>query len=400
MARSLFHPNRGLLPRILALINVSDPAIAQDPEAPAGPERIQDALQSLSVVQRRPLPSQPLRRLLVRATNWVGDAVLILPAICRLRELFPQAHLAVLAVPRVAPVFQGHPAISEIILSPSSAPAPDNPGRWPLLKKLRARRFELALLFPNSFESALVAWAAGIPHRLGYNTDYRTPLLTTIIRSPEKLAHLHQVYRHLGLLRAFGNQVPTALPALYLDDQDLAQARDLMAQKCLEPAQLIIGISPGAAYGSAKQWLPERFAAVAEQLQKEFDARIVLLGGPGDAEVAGRIVERMRHPAVNLVGQTDLRTAMAVIKHLALLITNDSGLMHVAAALRVPLVALFGSTDSDSTGPFTPLATVLRHPVPCSPCLERECPTDHRCMELITAAEVVAAARDWLARTA
>ncbi|MFP3867055.1 MAG: lipopolysaccharide heptosyltransferase II [Desulfobacteraceae bacterium] len=382
------------------MINVDNLAALKEPEAPAGAEMIQEALQGLSVVQRRPLPSQPWGRLLVRATNWVGDAVLILPAICRLRELFPQAHLAVLAVPRVAPVFQGHPAISEIILCPSSSSGPDNPGRWPFLKKLRARRFELALLFPNSFESALVAWAAGIPYRLGYNTDHRTLLLTTVIRSPAKLAHLHQVYRHLGLLRPFQDQGVITLPALYLHPPELAQARDLLTQKGIRPQELIVGISPGASYGSAKQWLPERFAQVADQLREDYAAPIVLLGGPGDSQVAQRIVQHLRGPAVNLVGKTDLRTAMALIKHLALLITNDSGLMHVAAALGVPLVALFGSTDPKSTGPFTPLATVLRHPIHCSPCLKRECPVDHSCMELITVAEVVAAARGWLARTA
>ncbi|MDD3581221.1 MAG: lipopolysaccharide heptosyltransferase II [Desulfobacca sp.] len=361
----------------------------------AGPEDIPAALQSLTVVLRRPLPETPPQRLLVRATNWVGDAVLILPALSGLRARFPQAHMAVLAVPRVAPVFQGHPAVSEII----PYAGPDNKGRWQLIKQLRARRFDLALLFPNSFESALVAWGAGIPQRVGYNTEYRTPLLTTVIKGPEKLGHLHQVYRHLGLLRAFGKRVPMAFPKLYLEVRELVQAQDLLTQRGIDSRQLIIGLSPGATYGTAKQWYPERFAAVADHLQREFAAQLVLLGGPGDAEVAGRIVNQMRRPPVNLVGDTDLRTALAVIKHLALLITNDSGLMHVAAALGVPLVALFGSTDLDSTGPFTPLATVLRHPVPCSPCLKRECPTDHRCMELITVTEVVAAARNWLTRT-
>jgi len=361
----------------------------------AGPESIASALESLTVVPRRPLPEAPPRRLLVRATNWVGDAVLILPALSGLRTLFPQAQVAVLAVPRVAPVFQGHPAVSEII----SYARPDNKGRWRLIKQLRARRFDCALLFPNSWESALVAWGGGIPQRVGYNTEYRTPFLTTVIKGPEKLGHLHQVYRHLGLLRAFGKRVPMAFPRLYVEDRELVQAQDLLAERGIDCRQLIIGLSPGATYGTAKQWYAERFAAVADQLQADFKAQVVLLGGPGDRAIACQIVNQMRHPPVNLVGDTELRTALAVIKHLALLITNDSGLMHVAAALGVPLVSLFGSTDLDNTGPFTPLATVLRHAVPCSPCLKRECPTDHRCMELITVAEVVAAARAWLTRT-
>ena len=166
-----------------------------------------------------------------------------------------------------------------------------------------------------------------------------------------------------------------------------------------QPAQKIIGLSPGAAYGPAKQWFPDRFAAVADRLQEEFGALVVLLGSGGDQEAAREIADAMQSPPVNLMGRTDLRTAFAVIHQLDLLITNDSGLMHAAAALWTPLVALFGSTDPFATGPFTPLASVLRHPLPCSPCLQRQCPENHyQCLDLISVDEVMEQARYWLTR--
>ncbi len=157
-----------------------------------------------------------------------------------------------------------------------------------------------------------------------------------------------------------------------------------------------MGLSPGAAYGPAKRWPPERFAAVAANLQEELGARIVLLGGPEDREVAAQVKEHLRHPVLDLVGQTELRQALGVLSLLQLLITNDSGLMHGAAALGVPLIALFGSTDPEATGPFTPKATVLRHPLPCSPCLKRTCEEGYRCLTDISVAQVLAAARNWL----
>lgn len=362
------------------------------------PDKVQECFQSLRVIQRRPLPAKPLQRIVVRATNWIGDTILTFPALWGLWRRFPQAHITVLAVPRVAPLFQGHPALSEIWLYPPRLTT----GRiyiwWRFLQELRRRRFELALLFPNSFEAALVTWAAGIPHRVGYDTDGRGVLLSTIVQGPDRLAHLHQVYRHLGLLCAFGGQIPSGFPLLYLQEAEVAQAQKILALQGVEPRQPVIGISPGATYGTAKQWYPERFAAVADCLQSEFNVHVVLLGGPGEQETAGRIAAHMRRAPVNLVGRTDLRTALAVITQLRLLITNDSGLMHAAAALGVPLVALFGSTDPDTTAPFTPLATLIRHPFPCSPCLQRECPTDHCCMACITVEEVVAAAQGWLRR--
>jgi heptosyltransferase-2 len=267
------------------------------------------------------------------------------------------------------------------------------------LRELRQRRFDLAVIFPNSLEAALIPWVLGIPHRVGYNTEARAFLLTQVVASPDRLAGLHQVYRHEGILKAFGQVSCDGFPELILSPAEEEAGLQLLLANGWSPEQKIIGLGPGAAYGPAKQWFPDRFAALAQRLQEEFGALAVLLGASGDQETARKIAQGMPTPPLDLTGRTDLRTAFAVIRHLDLFITNDSGLMHAAAALWTPLVALFGSTDPFATGPFTPFASVLRHPLPCGPCLQRQCPEKHyRCLDLIAVDEVMEQARYWLTR--
>ncbi len=299
---------------------------------------------------------------------------------------------------RVAPVFQEQPGVDEIIRFLPKPPASSLKVWLKSIYRLRQRCFDLAVIFPNSFEAALVSWLLGVPHRVGYDTDGRSFLLTQVVRGPEKMAGLHQVYRHEGVLQAFSHLYASGFPELVLTTGELEAGSELLVSNGWRPPQKIIGLSPGAVYGPAKQWPPERFAAVADRLRDEFGALVVLLGAGGDQEAARRVAGAMQSPPLNLVGRTDLRTAFAVISQLDLLITNDSGLMHAASALWTPLVALFGSTDPFATGPFTPLASVVRHPVPCSPCLQRQCPEDKQCLDLITVDEVAEQARFWLTR--
>jgi heptosyltransferase-2 len=239
-------------------------------------------------------------------------------------------------------------------------------------------------------------WLVGAPDRAGYAADARRFCLTVAVSGRIKLAGLHTVYYYLGILRAFGEVATFTPPGLYLDSEELLTATQLMAKSDAAGAGPWIGLSPGAAYGPAKRWPPERFAAVAEELREEFGASLVILGGPEDREAADQVMAHLRVPALNLAGKTGLRQALAVLKLLKLLLTNDSGLMHAAAALEVPLLALFGSTDPEATGPFTARATVLRHPLPCSPCLKRTCDQGYTCLTDITVPEVAAAARQWL----
>jgi len=340
------------------------------------------------------LPDRRISRILVRAPNWVGDAVMSLPVLTGLNRLFPHASVTMLASPRVAPLYEAHPYVTEII------PYPPDRRKWRVLWTLRSRRFDLALALPNSLESALGLWLAGARHRLGYNTDGRRTFLTMALSGRKHLKGLHQIYYYLGLLKAWGGQTEFAPPMLYLKPEEIDAATKLLNDAPLPTRGPLIGLSPGAAYGPAKRWRPERFAGVADRLQEEFSARFVLLGGPGDREAADQVATLFGRPLLNLAGRTSLREAMGVLSRLSLLITNDSGLMHAAAALGVPIVALFGSTDPVATGPFTEWATVLHHPLDCSPCLKRTCEDDYRCLTAISVDEVVDAARRWLVEAA
>ena len=327
--------------------------------------------------------------ILVRAPNWVGDAVLSLPVLAGLIRLFPEAAITVLAAPRVAPLFAGQPAVKNVILYP------DGKEKWRLQYSLR-KTFDLALALPNSFEAALGLWLTGVSYRLGYAANGRSPLLTMALRGRRRLRGLHQVFYYLGLLQALEPVKDFFPPRLYLAEGETAEGQSLLVADGGNPGSPWVGLAPGAAYGPAKRWPPERFAEVGNVLQEEFQAGLVLLGGPEDRESAAEVQQHSRGRLLNLAGETTLRQALMVLSQLKVLITNDSGLMHAAAALGVPVVAIFGSTDPVATGPFTSRATIVHHPLPCSPCLERTCTLGDPCLMEITVAEVAAAARSWL----
>jgi heptosyltransferase-2 len=353
------------------------------------PPEVRERFQQLQVSRRFTRDPEVVRRVLVRAPNWVGDAVMSLPVLAGLRRLFPLAEITVLAVPRVAPLFVAHPGVAEIIRYPSGR------GKWQVLWDLRGR-FDVALALPNSMESALELWLVGVPSRVGYNTDARRLFLREAVSGRRELAGLHTVFYFLGLLKALGGVATFTPPTLYLEPEEEDHGARFLAECGLPGPGPWVGLSPGAAYGPAKRWPPARFAALGGVLQREFGARLVLLGGNDERPVADLVKEHLPGPVVDLVGRTKLREALGILSQLKLLVTNDSGLMHAAAALSVPLVALFGSTDPGATGPFTPRATVIRHPWPCSPCFQRTCEVGYACLDAISVDEVLAAARVWL----
>jgi heptosyltransferase-2 len=353
------------------------------------PPEVRQRFQQLQVSRRFTRDPEVVRRVLVRAPNWVGDAVMSLPVLAGLKRLFPLADVTVLAAPRVAPLFAAQPGVTGIIRYPSDR------GKWQVLWELRGR-FDVALALPNSMESALGLWLVGVPSRVGYNTDARRLFLKEAVSGHDKLAGLHTVFYLLGLLKALGGVATFTPPTLYLEPEEEVLGAQLLAESDLPGRGPWVGLSPGAAYGPAKRWPAERFAALGRELQREFGARLVLLGGDEERPVADEVREQLPGPVADLVGRTSLRQALGVLSQLNLLVTNDSGLMHAAAALSVPLVALFGSTDPTATGPFTSRATVIRHPQPCSPCFKRTCETGYACLTDISVDEVTAAARSWL----
>jgi heptosyltransferase-2 len=312
-----------------------------------------------------------------------------LPVLTGLTRLFPAAPITILAVPGVAPLFAGQPGVADII------PYPAGQDKWRTLLSLRGR-FEMALALPNSLASALDLWLSRTPSRLGYAADSRSPLLTTVLRGRAGLKGLHQVFYYLGLLEAWGPVRDFSPPRIHLSPEEIAAGREILSAGGPDSGGPWIGLAPGASYGPAKRWPGERFAAVGDLLQKEYQARPVLLGGPGDREAAAEVERRGRGRCLNLAGATTLRQALAILAHLGVLITNDSGLMHAAAALDTPVVAIFGSTDAAATGPFSRRAAVIHHHLPCSPCLKRTCSRSYACLMDITVAEVAAAARRWM----
>jgi heptosyltransferase-2 len=317
-------------------------------------------------------------RVLVRAPNWVGDVVLSLPALRDTRRAFPRARLEVLARPWVADLYRAVPEVDAIHQSR---------GHRADVASLR-EGFDLALLLPNSFASALVVWRAGIPERWGYATDGRGPLLTRRAPVPGAVSGRSQVYYYRAMLEALGVATPGPPDAsLRCPDEWSARAGESLGNE-----GPWIGVNAGAFFGSAKRWLPARFAAAADMVARRLDARVVLVGGPQERPLADAIADGMRAPVRVLCGETTLAELVGVLSRLRLLLTNDSGPMHVAAALGVPLVAVFGSTDWRETAPLSPTARVLREETECAPCLLRECPVDHRCMTRVRVDRVAAAA--------
>ncbi len=330
---------------------------------------------------------QHIRRILVREVNWVGDAVLTLPALEALDGRFPLAEITLMARAWVGGLFAGHPAIDRIIEYRTEDAHRGFRGRWRLAAELKQGRFDLAVLFPNSMDAALIPWLAGIPRRVGYPADGRRWLLTHPVSS-RAAAGRHQVERYLAIVRALGGD---GTPTLRLPVAEEARRRrgELLRQHGISAADLLVALNPGSIYGSAKRWPADRFAAVADGLVESRGATILLVGSEGERPVLDMVAAHMRRPAVNLGGRTDLLTLVGLLERVRLLVSNDTGAMHVAVAVGTPVLAIFGPTDAVATGPLGRRARVVRVPVPCSPCLLRECPIDHRCMTGVVVAQVL-----------
>jgi len=331
------------------------------------------------------------QRIMVRATNWVGDAVMSLPALEAVRARFPRAEIVLVSKPWVSEIYWHHPAVNrQIIYKPNSEHRGPR-GFWRLVKELQAERFDAALLFQNAFHAAWMARLARIPSRIGYAGDGRSFLLDEAIEPPSPSACGHQVYYYLQLLfRAGVIDKPRPITEIRLR---LTEAEKQWAAKKLDGLGLsgprfLIGLTPGASFGPAKRWMPERFAALADRLIGALNADVLIFGSPAERPLAEEIAQAMEHMPAIVAGETSLRELLALMSECRLIVTNDSGPMHLAAALGVPLVAIFGSTDERATGPVGARVRIVKHRVACSPCGLRECPVDFRCLRGISVEEV------------
>ncbi|HQY58643.1 MAG: lipopolysaccharide heptosyltransferase II [Nitrospira sp.] len=339
-----------------------------------------------------------IRRIVVRGPNWLGDAVMCEPALSQVRTLFPEAEITLLVKPGIADLLAQHPAVNRTLVYDDRGRHAGLVGKWTLAGVLRRHRFDLAILFQNAFEAALISFLAGIPRRFGYATDGRTLLLTDPVTVPPRTAQRHQVEYYWDLLKPLGGHGPAPAPRLFVTPDESVLIAGRLADAGIGPSDLVIGVNPGSTYGHAKRWLPDRYAEVVNRVVKDAQSRsgarvgVVILGAKGEEPLGKTIAEQIKARTVVCSGQTTVRELMALVKRCQLFLTNDTGPMHVAAAFQVPLVAVFGPTDWQTTSPFGVDAKLVRQPVSCAPCLLRECPIDHRCMTGVTVEQVYAAA--------
>jgi lipopolysaccharide heptosyltransferase II len=321
-----------------------------------------------------PAALQPFR-ILIRASNWLGDAVMTVPAVRAIKRGRPDAHVTILTQGKLADFWKSVPEVDDVL-----AIAKDE-SVFDVARKLRGK-FEVAILFPNSLRTALEVWLAGIPRRVGYPGHRRAWLLNQIFIPKQKTPvprPKHQVNHYLALADFIGAEVKEVAPITNHPSPITNHQRPT------------IGLCAGAEYGPAKRWLPERFAEVVQTIRTRTGAEWKLFGVEGDVPIADAILMAAGGPLTYLVGQTTLAQLIAELRTCDLLLSNDTGTMHLAAHLGVPTVALFGSTEPALTGPLGEGHRILRHHVECSPCFLRECPRDFRCMKAITADEAVAA---------
>ncbi len=325
-----------------------------------------------------------IKRVLVRAPNWIGDSVMCLPALESLKTLFPSSEITVLTKARSVPVFQNNPFIRDVVEYDDKKRHRGVGGRLRLAGELKGRGFDLAVLFQNAFDAAFISFAAGIPERAGYARDLRSGLLTRAIRATKEIKEKHQVFYYLNIVENLGGRAATHVPRIYLGADESAWADEFMGKNGLAGARLI-GAAPGASYGPAKRWSPDNFARVLNMLSERFGCIPVIFGGTDDMDVCAEVAGKIDGRHVNAAGATTLRQSMAVLARLKVFITNDSGPMHISSALDVPTIAIFGSTDPALTGPLSRNSRVLIKKTECSPCFERTCRYGHyKCLSTIS----------------
>lgn len=336
------------------------------------------------------LNSNAIERIVVRGANWVGDAVMTIPALRQIRRLFPNAQVTLATRPWAKGLFSGAEFLDDLLVHEGS-------GLRSVVQQVRQwrkRNFDLAVLLPNSLETALVASLARVPLRIGYATDGRQSLLTHPLAVPEWRASKHEVFYYLNIVAQLEWLLKNE--QTFLDTQpdgslDVSSGRKSAARDFLrahgvavDAARPLVALCPGSINSRAKRWPTERYAALADRLSDELDAEVLLVGSTAEAEVSLDVARQMRKQPIVLAGQTDLAELVGVLSQVDLLVTNDTGPAHIASALSRPTIVIFGPTNPLTTRPFSPFGEIVRQPPECAPCMLRDCPIDHRCMTAIT----------------
>lgn len=343
-----------------------------------------------------------IKRVVVRGTNWVGDSVMTVPALRALRRVLPRAHITLAIRPGAKGIFSEADFIDDVLVY-------ERKGAWsviPQVREWRRREFDLAVLFQNAFEAALIPFLAGVPVRLGYATQSRQGLLTHPLELPDWRSSRHEVFYYLYLVTAleqmlFGTSgICEAGPdaSIEISQQRKVEAADLLRAHGVREGELVVAICPGSINSRAKRWPAEAYAALADRLI-DSHRKVLLIGSKEEADVSQEVTSRMRNRPIVLTGKTSLDQITAVLSAVELIVTNDTGPAHIGAALGRPTIVIFGPTNPLTTRPFSPVAEVLRHPPDCAPCMLRDCPIDHRCMTAITVDEVFERSHELLKRS-
>jgi heptosyltransferase-2 len=343
---------------------------------------------------RRNIQPEQIERVVVRGVNWVGDAVMTVPALRELRRVLPDAHITLATRSWAEGLFSDADFIDDLLIYDRRSRDFRAVARQ--TREWRRRRFDLALLFQNAFEAALIAAAARVPVRMGYATDGRRALLTHALPLPDWREERHEVFYYLKIVAELeemlygASQIERCEPQLTLNisEERKAQAREFLSAEGVMMNGALVALCPGSTNSRAKRWPAERYAALADRFIAETKANVLLIGSPDELEVSREVEERMKHRPIMLTGRTDLAQAVAVLSLADVLITNDTGPAHISAALNRPTLVIFGPTDPRTTRPFSPIAEIIRHPPECAPCMLRDCPIDHRCMTVISPDEV------------
>lgn len=326
-----------------------------------------------------------VKRILIKTPNWLGDAVMSLPAIEYLRRLFPHAYIACLIEENIAEIARNDGTLDSVISYEHGSGISAIIRRAKTVRRVRREFFDLAVLLTNSFQSALWMYRAGIPLRVGYKAEGRGFLLTHARR--RNPSPVHQTQYYLDLCRTLGEASDSNVPRVQISARDTEWAEDFLNSIGISPDDLLIGLCPGAAYGPAKRWLAGRFIELGRRSREDFPAKFIVFGGKGDLEPCSTVADGIGPEAVNLCGKTTLRQLGALLHRCALAVANDSGALHLAAAIGTHVIGIFGPTDPQRNAPPENCTVIKKH-VECSPCYKRECPTDLRCMTSISVEEV------------
>jgi heptosyltransferase II len=327
------------------------------------------------------------QNIIVRMPNWLGDLVMATPVLADLRHHWPEAKITAMCQGGLGTVLQEDPHVDELLNFKKPSGWIHRKEHLDIIEPLRQGHYDLGVLLTNSFSSAWWFWRGNVQNKIGYATHMRNWLLDIPVPFPEQREFQHLVITYKMLLAPLGIPLTSSSPHLYITEQEKQLIQEWLAKYGIEKGDIIVGINPGAAYGSAKCWLPERFKELSQLLLEDPKVKILYFGDRAGAQLVSQLCVGMPERVINLAGKTSLRELMAFIQACTVFLTNDSGPMHIASAMGTPLIALFGSTSDIATSPYSGGIVIHKH-VACSPCYRRECPIDFRCMTRIEVDEV------------